>query len=133
MNDILPNRQTVNVASYLKQMALDRPYEKAVIAAGCDRNGRPAYTHLTFRQLERESDCMAHGLVEQGVKRGVRTILMVKPSLEFFVLIFSLFKVGAVPVVVDPGMGVRRMLGCLAESKAAALIGIAPAHLLRMI
>jgi acyl-CoA synthetase (AMP-forming)/AMP-acid ligase II len=30
-------------------------------------------------------------------------------------------------------MGVRRMLGCLAESKAAALIGIAPAHLLRMI
>jgi acyl-CoA synthetase (AMP-forming)/AMP-acid ligase II len=59
--------------------------------------------------------------------------LMVKPGLEFFVLIFSLFKIGAVPVVVDPGMGLRRMLGCLAESKAAALIGIAPAHLLRMI
>ncbi len=134
MSDISHNDPTVNVASYLKQMALDRPYERAVVAAaGCDRNGRPAYTHLTFRQLDRESDCMAHGLVGQGVNRAVRTILMVKPSLEFFVLIFSLFKVGAVPVVVDPGMGIRRMLGCLAESKATALIGIAPAHLLRLI
>jgi acyl-CoA synthetase (AMP-forming)/AMP-acid ligase II len=133
MTDIPPNSQTVNVASYLKQMALDRPYEKAVVVADFDRSGRPAYTHLTFRQLERESDCIAHGLVAHGVKRGVRTILMVKPGLEFFVLIFSLFKVGAVPVVVDPGMGIRRMLGCLAESKAAALIGIAPAHLLRII
>jgi acyl-CoA synthetase (AMP-forming)/AMP-acid ligase II len=134
MNEIIHNDQTVNVASYLKQMALDRPYKKAVVvSAGCDCNGRPVYTHLTFRQLERESDCIAHGLVEHGIKRGIRTILMVRPSLEFFALIFALFKVGAIPVVVDPGMGVRRMLGCLAESKAAALIGIAPAHLLRMI
>jgi len=34
-------------------------------------------------------------------------------------------------VVVDPGMGVSRMLDCLAESRAQALIGIPPAHVLR--
>jgi acyl-coenzyme A synthetase/AMP-(fatty) acid ligase len=58
---------------------------------------------------------------------------MVRPSLEFFALTFALFKVGAVPVMVDPGMGVRRMLSCLRESEAQALIGVPPAHILRTI
>ncbi len=123
---------TVNVATHLRRMALIQPYKRAVVcSAGKDRLGRVAYTHLTFRQLDTESDRMAIGLDQAGVGRGVRTILMVKPSLDFFALVFALFKVGAVPVVVDPGMGVRRMLDCLAESRARALIGIPPAHVLR--
>lgn len=122
----------VNVASYLHDMARVQPYTRAVVCpCGRDREGRVAYSHLTFRQLDIESDCLAHGLEETGVRRGVRTILMVKPSLDFFALVFALFKVGAVPVVVDPGMGVARMLNCLKESRAQALIGIPPAHVLR--
>ena len=101
------------------------------VPGGRDSQGRVAYTHLTFRQLDIESDCLARGLDDMGVSRGVRTILMVKPSLDFFALVFALFKVGAVPVVVDPGMGVSRMLNCLKESQAQALIGIPPAHVLR--
>jgi acyl-CoA synthetase (AMP-forming)/AMP-acid ligase II len=124
--------RTVNVAHYLKTMARVQPYRRAVVApTSRDSHGRVAYTHLTFRQLDRESDCFAHGLVRSGIGRGVKTILMVRPSLEFFALTFALFKVGAVPVMVDPGMGVRRMLSCLRESRAQALIGIPPAHVLR--
>ena len=127
-----PEHRTVNVATYLRTMARIQPYKRAVVApSGRDAQGRAAYTHLTFRQLDIESDCLAQGLDDAGVSRGVRTILMVKPSLDFFALVFALFKVGAVPVVVDPGMGVSRMLDCLAESRAQALIGIPPAHLLR--
>ena len=123
---------SVNVAHYLRTMARIQPYRRAVVyPANRDANGRVAYSHLTFRQLDRESDCFAHGLEKAGIGRGVRTILMVRPSLEFFALTFALFKVGAVPVMVDPGMGVRRMLSCLAESRAEALIGIPPAHVLR--
>ena len=122
----------VNVATYLRDMARLQPYKRAVVCPyGRDREGRVAYTHLTFRQLDIESDCIATGLHETGIRRGVRTILMVKPSLDFFALVFALFKVGAVPVVVDPGMGVGRMLNCLKESRAQALIGIPPAHVLR--
>ncbi|MGD8837620.1 MAG: fatty acid CoA ligase family protein, partial [Desulfobacteraceae bacterium] len=126
--------QHVNVARYLRTMARVQPYKRAVVSPFTrDADGRVAYTHLTFRQLDRESDCVAHGLVKAGIGRGVKTILMVRPSLEFFALTFALFKVGAVPVMVDPGMGVRRMLACLRESKAQALIGIPPAHILRTI
>lgn len=124
--------QLVNVASHLKEMAKLQPYKRAVVyPAGRDKDGRVAYAHLTFRQLDKESDCMAHGLQNAGIGRGVRTILMVTPSPEFFALIFAMFKTGAVPVVVDPGMGIRRMLNCLKESRPQAFIGIPKAHILR--
>lgn len=113
-------------------MAEIQPYKKAVICpAGRDKNGRAAYSHLTFLQLDRESDGLAHGFENIGIKRGTRTILMVKPGLEFFAIIFALFKIGAVPVVVDPGMGVRRMVNCFKEGRPEAFIGIPPAHALR--
>jgi acyl-CoA synthetase (AMP-forming)/AMP-acid ligase II len=100
-------------------MARIQPYRRAVVyPAAHDHNGRVAYSHLTFRQLDRESDCFAHGLVQAGITRGTRTIVMLRPSLEFFALTFAMLKVGAVPVMVDPGMGVRRMLSCLRESCA---------------
>ena len=124
----------VNIASRLKEMAERQPHKRAVVyPAGWDENGRVAYTHLTFLQLDRESDCLAHGLESIGIKQGTRTILMVNPSLEFFVLTFALFKVGAVPVIVDPGMGIKRMVQCLKESMPEAFIGIPKAHLLKWI
>jgi olefin beta-lactone synthetase len=126
--------QAVNVARYLRTMARVQPYRRAVVCpTQSNAGGRVAYTHLTFRQLDRESDCFAHGLQAAGIGRGVRTILMVRPSLEFFALTFAMFKVGAVPVMVDPGMGIVRMLECLRESRAEALIGIPPAHILRIL
>lgn len=123
---------TVNVALRLKTMARNHPYRRAVVfPAARDANGRVAYSHLTFRQLDRESDCFARGLEAAGIKRGTRTILMVRPSLELFALTYAMLKLGAVFVMVDPGMGVRRMLTCLRESRAQAMIGVPEAHALR--
>jgi acyl-CoA synthetase (AMP-forming)/AMP-acid ligase II len=125
---------SVNVAFYLREVAKKRPYHKAVICpSGRDKNGRIAYTHLTFQQLDRESDCLAHGLEQAGIRRGVRTALMVKPGINFFCLIFALFKSGAVPVVVDPGMGLNRMVTCFKECGPQGFIGIPAAHILRML
>jgi acyl-CoA synthetase (AMP-forming)/AMP-acid ligase II len=128
------NRETVNISDYLRQIAAQQPYKRAVVApVGRDRDGRATYTQLNFKQLDRESDCIARGLDKAGIKRGVRTILMVKPSLEFFALTFAMFKVGAVPVVVDPGMGIKRMLSCFQECSPRAFIGIPLAHAVRII
>ncbi|MGD9139795.1 MAG: fatty acid CoA ligase family protein [Desulfobacterales bacterium] len=124
----------VNIASYLAQAARTQPYKRAVVyPAGRDKNGRVAYSHLTFLQLERESDSLAHGLTAAGVTRGTRTVLMVKPSLDFFTLIFALFKTGAVPVVVDPGMGIQRMVACFKSTRPKAFIGIPLAHVVRSV
>ena len=128
------NTDYVNIAAYLNRAAETQPYKRAVVCpAGRDKFGRIAYFHLTFLQLDRESDYLAHGLEAAGVTRGTRTVLMVKPSIEFFALIFAIFKIGAVPVVVDPGMGIRRMLACFKSTRPEAFIGIPLAHVVRTV
>ncbi|MEW6079145.1 MAG: fatty acid CoA ligase family protein [Thermodesulfobacteriota bacterium] len=123
----------VNIATRLKEMAAAYPYKKAVIApVGKDTGGRITYAHFTFAQLDADSSRIAGGLERAGIGRGTRTILMVRPSLDFFSLVFGLFKAGVVPVVVDPGMGVDRMLTCFAECRPQAFIGIPLAHALRV-
>ncbi len=132
--DAASTQDRVNIAHRLKHTAARLPYKRAVVCpAGRDHRGRIAYTHLTFAQLDRESDNLARGLDRAGIVRGTRTVLMVKPGIDFFVLIFALFKVGAVPVVVDPGMGIRRMLRCLQSTAPEAFIGIPAAHIVRVL
>lgn len=121
-----------NIAQSLKQSADVYPFKRAVVyPASRDRSGRVLYSQLTFRQLDQQSDNLAAGLDSIGIGRGTRTILMVPPGMDFFLTVFAMFKVGAVPVVVDPGMGIDRMLQCLARSRPTAFIGIEKAHVLR--
>lgn len=124
----------VNIASHLPAMARLQPHRPAVVFPhGRDIEDRVAYTHYTFKQLDDESDRLARGLADIGVGRGTRTVLMVSPSLEFFALTFALFKAGAVPVMVDPGMGIRNLGTCLSEAEPEAFIGIPKAHLARVV
>lgn len=121
-----------NIAKSLKKSADNYPFKRAVVyPASRDRSGRVLYSQLTFRQLDQQSDNLAAGLDSIGIGRGTRTILMVPPGMDFFLTVFAMFKVGAVPVVVDPGMGIDRMLQCLARSRPKAFIGIEKAHVLR--
>ena len=124
---------SVNIASHLPAMARHQPHRKAVVfPESRDFAGDAVYTHYTFHKLDNESDRIAAGLIGYGITRGMRTVLMVTPSLDFFALTFALFKIGAVPVLVDPGMGVKNLGKCLAEAEPEAFIGIPKAHLARL-
>jgi acyl-CoA synthetase (AMP-forming)/AMP-acid ligase II len=61
------------------------------------------------------------------------TLLMVKPGLSFYALTFALFKIGAVPVFIDPGMGWLSFMGCVRQSAPEAFLGIPAAHVLRVL
>lgn len=126
--------EVVNIAAALTEMAARQPDTPAIFFPhSTDRRGRVAYTHYTYRQLDHESDVLACGLTHLGVGRGVRTALMVTPSLEFFALTFALFKAGAVPVLIDPGIGLKNLKTCLAEAEPAAFIGVPKAHVARLL
>ncbi len=124
----------VNVAAHLPRMALLQPDRPAVICQHCDGSGdTPRYEQLTFAGLNARTDRVAHALAKLGLGRGTRTVLMVKPSPAFFALTFALFKIGAVPILVDPGLGIRNLGACLNESQPEAFIGIPKAHVARIL
>lgn len=125
---------SANVAAHLPEMARLQPETPAIfIPQGSDSHRQTNYVQYTFSELDRESGRMAHALESVGIRRGVRTVLMVPPGFEFFALTFALFKIGAVPVLVDPGMGVRNLKTCFAEAQPQAFIGIPKAHLARVL
>jgi len=123
-----------NIAAHLPALADTQPHTLAIVQpAGRDFLGRFRYRHFTFRELDADSDLLARGFEGIGIGRGVRTVLMVPPSLDFFALTFALFKVGAVVVLIDPGMGLRSLGVCLAEAQPQAFVGVPKAHLARML
>src|SRR5260370_8249013 len=103
----------VNIAAHLPAMAELQP-DALAIAVPKRRAGmeRITYHFLTFRQLHQECDRLAHGLKAIGIGRELRTALMVPPGLEFFALTFPLFKLGPIPVMIDPAIALRHLVQC---------------------
>jgi acyl-CoA synthetase (AMP-forming)/AMP-acid ligase II len=117
-----------NVAHFLAQQAVAQPTVAAVRAPlGQARDGTISYAERSFADLEAEASGTAHYFSAQGIRRGSRVLLMVRPGLDLIRVVFALFKMGAVPIVIDPGMGLKKFLRCVRHSKPTALVGIAPA------
>lgn len=125
-----PSSAVCNIADSLVRLARERPDQIAMRCPG--RDGDYAIA-LSYADLDRRSDAIAAGLAKQGIVRGTRTVLMVRPTPEFFLLMFALFKAGAVPVLVDPGIDKRALKQCLDEAKPEAFIGIPLAQFARVL
>jgi acyl-CoA synthetase (AMP-forming)/AMP-acid ligase II len=114
-----------NVAYFLSEQAARHPEAAAVRAPiGREHDGAIRYVERTFSQLDEEAAATSHYLTAKGVGRGTRVLLMVKPGLDLIRIVFALFRMGAVPIVIDPGMGLKRFLRCVRHSQPEALLGI---------
>lgn len=117
-----------------REFAQENPGHAAVTyATGKPVDGLPAYVDVTYRELDEWSDALAQRFADEGIVGGTRTIVLVTPGPELYAILFGLFKAGAVPVVIDPGMGLRPMLRCLAAVDPQAFIGIPQAHAVRVL
>jgi acyl-CoA synthetase (AMP-forming)/AMP-acid ligase II len=127
--------ETCNIAAALPRIAATQPDAIAIrCPTGRDRDGRVEYgVALSYRELDRRSDRIAAALAAAGIVRGTRTALMVRPSPELFLLMFALFKAGAVPVLIDPGISRRALKQCLDEAAPEAFIGIPLAQAARVL
>ena len=90
-------------------------------------------SRLSFGELILEIDRYAEGFRANGIGQGTRTIVLITPGVDLFAVTFALFRVGAIPVMIDPGMGLSRMVNALASVEAEAMVGIPRAFLLRIL
>lgn len=115
---------SVNIALQLSDWARQQPHKTAITE---QKSGR----HCSYQQLDQDSDRLACGLRVAGIGPGIRTVLMVVPDINFFTLVFALFKTAATIIMIDPGIGRRHIKQCLHEAEPQAFIGSSRAHLAR--
>src|SRR5262249_56548870 len=126
--------EILNIAATLRETAWRHPSHPAIVCPeGRDRFGRPVTAPITFAELDRESDSLAFGLSGLGVGKGRRIVLMVRPGVEFIALTFALFKVGAVVVLIDPGLGPRRVCRLLDEVELEGFVAVPAVQALRIL
>ena len=113
-----------NIARVMLDTARHHPERVAMIA----RHGS-SWRQLTFGELLDRTGAYAEFLRREGIRPGERVMLMVRPSPEFICLAFALFALGAVVILIDPGMGYRNLLACIGAVKPATLIAIPRAQL----
>ena len=150
LNEGKPNSRSIppwrldhiqNIGHALTETARRLPDQ---IAVACPKSSRPTklkvqpgqklvYDRITFSQLEERSNRIAAKLRQTGVEPGMRTALMVPPGIDFVAHVFALYKTNAVTILIDPGMGRKNMIACLAAAKPAAMVGIRKAHLARLV
>lgn len=124
--------ETRNVATRLTATAQRMPDATAIaMPAEYGADGQRQYRTLTFRELDETTNRIASSLRRMGVTPGTRLVLMVKPGIEFIALTFGLMKAGAVVVLIDPGMGIFPMLGCLEEVRPEGFVAISLVQALR--
>ncbi|MCC6465144.1 MAG: AMP-binding protein [Planctomycetes bacterium] len=117
--------EPANVAEFVAEWAQRRPAATAAIEQATGRR-------ISFGELGRNVAAIAAGLRARGICNGMRAVLAIKPGIEFVELVYAMFHAGAVPVVLDPGMGRKNLLACIAEARAEALVGIPLAHALSL-
>ena len=120
-----------NVADALPLMATTHPERIAIVTPGGGKFRVRRDAILTFAALDRLADAYAEELARRGIGRGERTLILIRPGTSLIASVFALMKIGSVPVLVDPGLGRRAFLGCVAQAQPSAVIAVPLAQLAR--
>jgi acyl-coenzyme A synthetase/AMP-(fatty) acid ligase/pimeloyl-ACP methyl ester carboxylesterase len=111
-----PDRRWMGAA--LAERGLDPETGDEVAVAELGATGR----RITWRRLARVVDDLAAGLIDAGVRPGDRVALLVPPGADLTAAVYACWRIGAVIVVADSGLGPRGL--------ARALRGAWPEHLI---
>ncbi|MDR2172466.1 MAG: AMP-binding protein [Planctomycetaceae bacterium] len=120
--------EKLNIANRLVDIADRSPLTNAIIQVV-----KNDYKKITYQELEIDSNSIAAEMQKGGIGYGKRIALFVRYGIDFISLVFALLKTGATIVLIDPGMGIKRMLDCLAEVEPDGIVAIPPVHLIRLL
>ena len=129
----LPGTEPPDTRSAQPELA-DRPLWHALDQARTDPSlgARPAVVEqvngttnsIDFAELADRVMATAAGLSLHGVQPGDRVALMIPPGIDLTVALYACWRMGAVIVLVDSGLGAANMSRALASAHPDHLIGI---------
>ena len=112
-----------SIAAYLARSAQKYPDQPALVSGA----KIPAFAPLSFAKLNQTVDLAVGELGRAGISPGEKTLLFVHPGPGLIIWAFALFRLGAVPVVIDPGMGIKSFLSCIKRTQPESMVGVSRA------
>jgi acyl-coenzyme A synthetase/AMP-(fatty) acid ligase len=119
----------MNVAHLLTSQAAQRPDAPAIIEGVGQGRGR---MRVTFAELETLSSRCARFLTDAGVNAGDHVLVFVPMSIDLYLALIAIFRIGAVATFLDPSAGAHHIDRCCAMVNPKAMIAVTKAHLLRL-
>ena len=117
----------MNISRILIEQATERPDQPAIV-----EDTRDGSRTLTFGQIAERSARAAALLRAAGLRKGDRILVFQPMSIELYVALLAIFRLGLVATVLDPSAGRRHIEQCCSIARPRAFLGPARAHLLRL-
>lgn len=92
-----------------------------------------SYKQMSFAELHALVARYQRGLTELGLKANDRVLMLVSPGIEFLALSLAVMARGGIPILLDPGVGRRKLLRCIEEANPAVFIGSPKAQILPLL
>lgn len=115
-----------NVAKLILKVAIENGERDALVFQNGSQIAR-----ISFRELWDRASAFAIGLNNAGLNRGDRVITMIPMSIDLYVTLIAVIKMGAVAVFVDPWIPTKQIAKFAEFAEPEAYIGIGKSHLLR--
>jgi acyl-CoA synthetase (AMP-forming)/AMP-acid ligase II/ABC-type nitrate/sulfonate/bicarbonate transport system permease component len=103
----------VIVRDYLEKQAIERPDKTAILFKE---------EKITFSDVNTMSNRLANRLLNAGVKKGDRVVLLFQNCPEFCVAYFAILKIGAIAVILDFRLSPAEMEPIFQEAEVLAIV-----------
>jgi len=117
-----------NVAQLVEENARRRGDARAIAEPSGAR-----WRTVTYRELQQLIEHEHAALARAGLRRGDKVSVFVRPGIDWVVLIYALFRLGAQPVLIDPAMGRTGVLRCVERIAPRGFIGVPLACALKLV
>ncbi|MEN9822733.1 MAG: hypothetical protein RLZ04_1159, partial [Actinomycetota bacterium] len=106
----------------------------AAVAARADDDGVAIVdtsdgSSVSRREFSRRVAAAASSLVSRGVSPGNRVAVLVPPGVDLLTVVYACWRIGAVTVVADRGLGLRGLGRAVRSARVDHVVGVTPALL----
>ncbi|MDR1590544.1 MAG: AMP-binding protein [Puniceicoccales bacterium] len=111
-----------NLTECIKQYATTMPTADAIIEM--KRRGKRAVIRrcLSYGELDLRIDQYVSKFSQKGIQKGSRVLMLLSPNVEMVYTFFALIRMGAIPILIDSGMGSRAFIRLANFSKPDFII-----------
>lgn len=112
-----------NLSLLIKNFAKKIPDQDAIVTLRKSRYGHEVTdVRMTFSELDVKINQFAEQFSQKGIDKSSRVLMLLRPGIEMIASFFALVRLGAIPILIDPGIGIFDFIRLSNFSKPDAIL-----------